>query len=223
MRAKILLLEDDLSLGETLTKRLDKNGFAINWVKSLKEAHQFLNLHKYDLLIFDLGLPDGKAFDLVPQITSKSPLIFLTALNDVENRLKGYELGAVDYIPKPFHLKELLIRINNALPEHFNNESWNFGEIIVNNKAMQIERDGQKFPLTKKDYDVLSILIEKSPEVVSRDEILDQVWGTKYPSNRTIDNIILRLRQLLGEQGTELIRSIRGVGYQWTKKIGSEK
>lgn len=224
MKAKILLLEDDISLGETLLKRLDKNGYAINWVKNLKEASNFLSLNHYDLLIFDIGLPDGQAFDLIPAIRSKTPLIFLTALNDVENRLKGYELGAVDYIPKPFHLKELLIRIKNALPKKFTKEKWEIENITIDIQAMRVERDGETFSLTKKEYDILSILINNSPNVVSRNEILDNVWGqNKYPSNRTIDNTVLKLRQILGDKGPELIHSIRGVGYQWTKEINHDE
>ncbi|AHI07056.1 two-component response regulator [Bdellovibrio bacteriovorus W] len=217
---KILLVEDDLSLGETLKERLAKD-YDVTWGKSFKEAWQLFSASKdFDLIILDVGLPDGTGFELAEKISQASPalFLFLTAQADAESRLKGFELGAEEYIPKPFHLKELLIRVKHVLDAHapareiqLENCTVNFTNMTVSKKTGQIEYP----PVT--DLKILQLLIEKAPRVLSRDEIMNEVWGVdKNPSHRTIDNIIVRLRQLLGVDGEKHIRSVRGVGYQWS-------
>ena len=216
---KILLVEDDLSLGETLTERLQKE-YEVHWGKSLAEAWTLFTQKKdFDICILDVGLPDGSGFELAAKIKQVSPVLFLflTAQADAESRLKGFELGAEEYIPKPFHLKELLIRVKHVLEAHapareieLKTCTVNFTNMTVQKKSGVIEYP----PVT--DIKILQLLIEKSPRVLSRDEIMNEIWGVdKNPSHRTIDNIIVRLRQLLGEDGDLHIRSVRGVGYQW--------
>lgn len=217
---KILLVEDDLSLGETLTDRL-KRDYDVAWGRNLAEAWAlFTKSRDYDLIILDVGLPDGNGFELAAKIRQISPalFLFLTAQADAESRLRGFELGAQEYIPKPFHLKELLIRVKHVLDAHaptrelkLENCVVNFTQMSVTKKTGQIEYP----PVT--DLKILQLLVEKSPRVLSRDEIMNEVWGVdKNPSHRTIDNIIVRLRQLLGDDGEKHIRSVRGVGYQWS-------
>lgn len=144
--------------------------------------------------------------------------LFLTAQADAESRLKGFELGAEEYIPKPFHLKELLIRVKHVLDAHAPTRDLILDSCTVNFTQMSVTKKDGKIeypPVT--DLKILHLLIEKSPRVLSRDEIMNEIWGIdKNPSHRTIDNIIVRLRQLLGEDGEKHIRSVRGVGYQWS-------
>ncbi|WP_373998316.1 response regulator transcription factor [Bdellovibrio bacteriovorus] len=217
---KILLVEDDTSLGETLTDRLKKE-YDVSWAKSLSEGWTTFNQNKdFDLILLDVGLPDGTGFELAAKIRQISNVLFLflTAQADAESRLKGFELGAQEYIPKPFHLKELLIRVKHVLDAHapareveLETCTVNFTNMTVQKKSGQIEYP----PVT--DLKILQLLIEKSPRVLSRDEIMNEIWGVdKNPSHRTIDNIIVRLRQLLGDDGERHIRSVRGVGYQWS-------
>lgn len=217
---KILLVEDDISLGETLNERL-KRDYDVAWAKNLSEAWSlFTKTKDFDLAILDVGLPDGSGFELADKIRQTSPILFLflTAQADAESRLKGFELGAEEYIPKPFHLKELLIRVKHVLDAHAPTRELqletctvNFTQMSVTKKTGQIEYP----PVT--DLKILQLLIEKSPRVLSRDEIMNEIWGVdKNPSHRTIDNIIVRLRQLLGDDGEKHIRSVRGVGYQWS-------
>ncbi|UXR64222.1 response regulator transcription factor [Bdellovibrio bacteriovorus] len=217
---KILLVEDDISLGETLNERL-KRDYEVAWAKNLSEAWSLFSKAKdFDLAILDVGLPDGSGFELAAKIRQTSPMLFLflTAQADAESRLKGFELGAEEYIPKPFHLKELLIRVKHVLDAHaptrelqLDTCTVNFTQMSVTKKTGQIEYP----PVT--DLKILQLLIEKSPRVLSRDEIMNEIWGVdKNPSHRTIDNIIVRLRQLLGDDGEKHIRSVRGVGYQWS-------
>ncbi|MGZ3774329.1 MAG: response regulator transcription factor [Pseudobdellovibrionaceae bacterium] len=217
---KILLVEDDISLGETLTERLKKE-YDVSWGKSFSEAwNLFLKTKDFDLIILDVGLPDGNGFELAAKIKqlSSALFLFLTAQADAESRLRGFELGAEEYIPKPFHLKELLIRVKHVLDAHvparevqLTNSVINFTQMSVQKKSGPIEYP----PVT--DMKILQLLIDKSPRVLSRDEIMNEIWGIdKNPSHRTIDNIIVRLRQLLGDDGEKHIRSVRGVGYQWS-------
>lgn len=217
---KILLVEDDLSLGETLTDRLKKE-YQVTWAKNLAEAWtEFTKNKDTDLLILDVGLPDGSGFELANKIKQISPVLFLflTAQADAESRLTGFELGAVEYIPKPFHLKELLIRVKHVLESHAPAREIELQDCVVNFTNMSVKkRSGQiEYPPVT-DMKILQLLIEKSPRILSRDEIMNEIWGVdKNPSHRTIDNIIVRLRQLLGDDGEKHIRSVRGVGYQWS-------
>ncbi|WII72435.1 response regulator transcription factor [Bdellovibrio sp. 22V] len=216
---KVLLVEDDLSLGETLTERLKKD-YDVTWGKSFSEAWTLFSKSKdFDIVILDVGLPDGNGFELAAKIKQISSVLFLflTAQADAESRLRGFELGAEEYIPKPFHLKELLLRVKHVLDAHAPARELELETCVVNFTNMSVRRKSGQIeypPVT--DMKILQLLIEKSPRVLSRDEIMNEIWGVdKNPSVRTIDNIIVRLRQLLGDDGEKHIRSVRGVGYQW--------
>lgn len=217
---RILLVEDDISLGETLLERLRKD-YDVVWGRSVQEAWDLYSKNgSFDLIILDVGLPDGNGFELASRIQAegKALFIFLTAQADAESRLKGFELGAEEYIPKPFHLKELLIRVKHVLELHAPVRELTLSSCVVNFSTMSIKRNSGQIeypPIT--DIKILQFLIDKSPRIVSRDEIMNEIWGVdKNPSHRTIDNIIVRLRHLLGKDGERFIRSVRGVGYQWS-------
>ncbi|HEX7673421.1 MAG TPA: response regulator transcription factor [Bdellovibrio sp.] len=219
MMRKILLVEDDLSLGETLTERLRKD-YEVSWAKNLADAWSVFSQAKdFDLVLLDVGLPDGSGFELAAKIKQVSPVLFLflTAQADAESRLQGFELGAEEYIPKPFHLKELLIRVKHVLDAHAPMREIVLESCVINFSNMSVKRKSGKIeypPVT--DMKILQLLIDKAPRVLSRDEIMDEIWGVdKNPSGRTIDNTIVRLRQMLGDDGEKHIRSVRGVGYQW--------
>lgn len=218
MNQKILLVEDDISLGDTLSERLEKEKYQVCLARSLIEAREYCHKKSFDLIVLDVGLPDGSGFDFAGEIKahSKTPFLFITAMADAEYRLKGYELGAEEFIPKPFHLKELLLRIKHVLDNHAPLYNLSFDNIEISFEKLSVQVDNQLNALAAKDFAVLELLIRKSPKVLSRDEILNTVWGEdKFPSQRTIDNTIVRLRALFKEKGEELIRSVRGVGYQW--------
>jgi len=215
---KIFLLEDDHSLGPVLKERLSKS-FVVVLCQSVSQALSEFSTQHFDLAILDLGLPDGSGFDVAKEIkkTSKTPILFLTAQSDAENRLKGYELGAEEFIPKPFHLKELLIRIEHVLESHPVTHVLQLPECEVHFTDMKIKKKSGEieFPAAK-DLQVLELLVKKSPEAVSRDEILNTVWGPDKDLNfRTIDNTIVRLKKLISDDNDQFIRSVRGIGYQW--------
>lgn len=215
----LLLVEDDQSLGQTLKERLEKEAYEVYWASTLSQAREYLNENRVRLIILDAGLPDGSGFEFVKEIKARwnLPFIFVTAQTSAEDRLRGYELGAVEFIPKPFHLKELLMRVEHVLENH-SLEIYTLGnETHIEFSSLRIVNErGLSQELSLKEGLLLRLLIESSPVVVSRDKILDRVWGEdKFPSQRTVDNVIVRLRQLLGPQGGSYIQSVRGVGYRW--------
>jgi DNA-binding response OmpR family regulator len=222
MKHTVLLVEDDVSLGQNLKERLTQENFDVLWGSSLAEAREHLRGRDPDLVILDLGLPDGSGFDLAREIKSGKgfPILFLTAWNTAENRLEGYELGAEEFIPKPFHFRELLLRIQHVLSTHTSSSVLHLpaGDLDLA-KMCFTARGGQMTFLALRDFQVLKLLIESAPRAVTRDEILDQVWGQEtFPSHRTVDNTIVRLRQALRDEAGDLIRSVRGLGYQWVYK-----
>lgn len=215
--AEILLVEDDKLLGESLKERLGEEGHVVTWAKTASSAIEHAKNTKYALAILDIGLPDQSGLTIGQDIKHQYgiPIIFLTAMNSAEFRLEGFEIGAEDYIPKPFHLKELLLRVSRVLERYKADSRIKVGafELKINEVAAKL-RDGKTISLSQTDFEVLRTLIEASPSAVSREEIIERVFGAGGANARSIDNCIVRLRGLL-ENDAEFIRSIRGVGYQW--------
>ncbi len=228
---QILLVEDDKSLGLTLSERLSKEGYSVHLARNFREAKEYFENLKCDLVILDIGLPDGDGFQFARtylQSKNSPPFLFLTALSGAEERLKGFELGADEFIPKPFHLKELILRIRHVLREHKRDEEEQLKEYEFYGYKIFFDRyevltPNQKFiSLTKKECEVLKILISNKNIAINRDVILDKVWGEdKFPTNRTVDNCIVKLRHVLGEKGAKAIQSVRGVGYKWVEETQS--
>ncbi|NDG83957.1 MAG: DNA-binding response regulator [Proteobacteria bacterium] len=229
--ASLLLLEDEANLGSTLKERLALEGFAVSWAKSIADAKENLEKARFELALLDVNLPDGSGFDIARLIRDRHPktaVVFLTAAGTPDDRVHGLELGAEDYIVKPFNFKELALRIQNVLKRvHFVSSSGNetprirIGKAQVNFLDYQIESGGKKIPLSHKECTLLKLLYEKRGQVVSRDEILDLVWSEdEYPTPRTVDNFIMRLRKMIepDAENPTLIRSIRGVGYLLEKE-----
>jgi DNA-binding response OmpR family regulator len=224
-KTQILLVEDDKTLGATLDERLSKEGYIVYWVKNLQKAKEIFSSSKLDLIVLDVGLPDGSGFDFAKEIIksqSPPPFLFLTALAGAQERLYGFELGAEEFIPKPFHLKELLLRITHVLKIHKREDenhltSFQFHDFTIDFNSLEIRHlTLPVVQLSARDAGLLKLLILEKDRVISRDEILDKIWGEEnFPTNRTIDNSIVRLRQSLGEYGSEAIKTIRSVGYRW--------
>jgi len=221
----ILLVEDDRSLGATLQDRLAREGYQVSWVETKQRALKKLGDGLWDLVILDVGLPDGSGFELARHVKSISsmPIMFMTALGTAENRLEGFEIGAEEFIPKPFHLRELLLRVKHVFERHpaRHHVSCN-GRVIELDSRVIVQPDGQRDHLPARDFELLELLITTAPRVVSRNQIIDTLWGEdKLGNHRTVDNMIVHLRQSLGDSGSNFIRSVRGVGYQWEAKSES--
>jgi DNA-binding response OmpR family regulator len=223
----LLLVEDDKSLGETLFERLQKEHYLVIWAQTLQAARLAVQREKVDLAVVDLSLPDGSGFDFAKELKAhtKIPFVFLTALNSAENRLTGYELGADEFIPKPFHLKELLLRVKRVLEKNKLPQQLVVGEILIDVDAMSVKLpDGKLEHPQTRDFKLLLLLINSAPNVVSREQVLKELFpdtnsSDELPTQRTIDNSILRLRQLFKSCGQDYIRSVRGIGYQWVSPV----
>ena len=216
---RLLLVEDDRSLGATLHERLLREPYDVAWVETKQRALKKLDEGLWDLIILDIGLPDGSGFELARHIKEKTsvPIMFMTALSTAEHRLEGFEIGAEEFVPKPFHLRELLLRVKHVLERHpvRHRVSCNGRVIELENRAI-VQPDGRREHPAARDFDLLQLLVTSSPGVISRNQILDVLWGEdKFLNQRTIDNMIVRLRQSLGDTNSTFIRSVRGVGYQW--------
>jgi two-component system, OmpR family, phosphate regulon response regulator PhoB len=219
---RVLLVEDDDSLGRTLLERLQKDEIDVTWAKTVADAEASLARGGWDLTIVDVKLPDGSGFGLARHIkrTSLTPVMFMTALNSAENRLEGFEIGADEYLPKPFHLKEFMLRVRHVLStQRVSDVVRAQGRTIDLSALSVVAPGGDRTFLQVRDGRVLKLLMAAAPNAVERSEILDQVWGQdQFPTPRAVDNSIVRLRQALRDDEGELIRSVRGVGYQWTVK-----
>lgn len=226
---RVLLVEDDVSLGQTLAERLEKEHFTVEWAQTIAGARSLLSGRAWDLAIVDVMLPDGSGFGLARLIKKETtiPVMFMTALNSAENRLEGFDLGADEYLPKPFHLKEFIIRVRHVLDRKRPQAIVQAPGLTIDLEAMTVETAaGVRTQLQARDCRVLRLLIESAPRAVDRSAILDAVWGEdKYPTPRAVDNAIVRLRQALGDDAGHVIRSVRGIGYQWSggDAAGDEK
>lgn len=225
MSKKILVVEDDMTLGAVLKERLLVD-YSVDWVSTQKEALEKIKNISYDLLILDVGLPDGNGFEIARSLSGplKPSFLFLTAQGDAETRLTGYEIGAEEFIPKPFHLKELLIRVQHVLKAHVSSQKIELPSCSIDLQSFAVHHKGGniEYPPVK-DMMILKLLVEQSGRVVSRDEIINRIWGeNKELSPRSIDNAIARLRSVLSDQKETMIRSVRGVGYQWGFQNGGQ-
>ena len=215
---KILLVEDDRDLGRLIEEGLRQRNYDVHWSQDLASTNKLLKEMEFDLAIIDLNLPDGKGFDLVEPV--QCPVIIMSALSGPENRLKGAELGAIDFIPKPFLFQELFLKIDRALGEKLDKTRiWKSEEVVLDLNKRQIVTGEETHLLNKRDYRLLDILASSYPEVVSRNKIIDYVYGKdQNPSQRTVDNAVVGIRQMLADDQHKWIRSVRGEGYQWMLK-----
>lgn len=211
MKRALLMIEDDVELGGSLKRQLESHGFVVTWAKSLEEFHQVKN-ESVMAAVVDLNLPDGNGFSAVEVL--RVPTIIMTALNSPENRLKSAEGGVYDFIPKPFLFQELLIKLNRLLESV--NVTLKAGGCTIDFTSRSVENSsGEITFLNDREFQILKLLVEKSPAVISRDEILNTLNEPETASHRSIDNVIVKIRQILGDEDHDVIKSIRGVGYQW--------
>ena len=225
--AQLLIVEDETNVGATLAERLQAAGYGVTLTASAARARAAWRAQAPQLALLDVGLPDGNGFELAAELRSAVPkcaIVFLTAHGNPEQRVRGLELGADDYVTKPFHFRELLLRIQNCLKRAQDLAELpgemrgvvRIGRARVDFERFSAEVDGVRHALTHKECAVLRLLASRVGKAVSRDEILDKAWSAdEFPTSRTVDNFIVRLRKLVEPDADEprVIRSIRGVGY----------
>lgn len=223
---KIYVVEDDESIRELLKVALEGFGYKIKAYESAEPALLDMKEDKPDLAMFDLMLPgmDGlTAIRLLRQdVQLKNvPVICLTAKDKELDKVMGLDVGADDYITKPFGVLELAARIRSLLRRSVRDDNAfyiNIGSVTINTQTREVRNDGQLVELTFKEYELLLYLIEHDSRVVNRDELLNQIWGYDYDGEtRTLDSHIRTLRQKLGHVGTDCIKTVRSVGYRFVK------
>jgi DNA-binding response OmpR family regulator len=218
MAGTILLVEDEPSVGELVRGYLARNGYRVVWVRSGEDALVEVDRHPFRMVILDIGLPGIDGFDVCRQIRSHSqvPILMLTARDEEPDRVVGLEVGADDYLTKPFSPRELVARMKAIFrrtepQEH--RDSFSLGDVELDRESRDVTVGGEPVELTAKEFDLLAFFMANVGVVVSRDTLLDRVWGQEYPGGtRTVDVHVAQLRRKLGRP--DLIRTLRGAGYK---------
>ncbi|MGZ3774395.1 MAG: response regulator transcription factor [Pseudobdellovibrionaceae bacterium] len=223
---KILIIEDHLNINEEIGKFLIQEGFQVLSALNLKDAAILLN-EIPDLIILDWNLPDGQGIDFLKKIRADDltmPVIFLTARVDLIDKVLGLEVGADDYMTKPFESRELVARVRVRLRstkspsntfKELSSEYLEVGPLLIDKVKHLVKFNNIAIELVRKEFDLLVLLAENPEKVFSRDEILNKVWGYDvFPTTRTVDTHIMQLRQKLNE---DLIETVRAVGYRLKK------
>lgn len=217
----VFLLEDDEAIGIGLKYSLENEGYTVTIAKSVKSAFEIINKEKFALYILDLTLPDGSGYDVCKKIKSIGdfPVIFLTAYDDEVNVVMGLELGADDYISKPFRVKELIARIKSVL-RRYNRESKgiiNIGNVLINTNKATVFKNGQEVILTAMEYKLLLILLNNRGNILSRNKLLEYIWDVEgdFVNDNTLTVYIKRLRDKIEDDPSApmIIKTIRGLGY----------
>lgn len=231
MNKHILLVEDEEHLLKIIRLNLELEGYAVTPAVTGIEALKEFRKNNFGLILLDVMLPEMNGFDVCEEIRKENknvPILFLTAKGSGEDRVQGLKLGADDYLTKPFNLEELLLRVQILLKRNNIGKNTNtapdifkFGNSEINFITYEIKNvNGERSQISKREIALLKLLIERKNEVISREEILDKVWGTDvYPSSRTIDNYILAFRKYFepNQREPRHFHSIRGVGYRFTE------
>lgn len=216
---RLLLAEDEAHAGEYLVKGLGENGFVVDWVRSGVDAQHHAVTSSYDLIILDVGLPGIDGWSVLKEIRRhhQTPVLFLTARDRVEDRVRGLELGADDYLVKPFAFSELLARVRALMRRGKDRESdiLRMADLEVHLLRRRVERGGQRIDLTAKEYALLLLLMRRRGEVLSRTLIAEQVWDMNFDSDTNVVEVaVRRLRAKIDEPfQKKLVHTVRGFGY----------
>jgi two-component system, OmpR family, alkaline phosphatase synthesis response regulator PhoP len=223
---KILVVEDDRAVQKALRRLFETEGFAVDVQADGKSGLEAFRAAPPSAIVLDLRLPIVSGRDVCRAIKEQVPglpIIILSAMSDVSDKVLLLELGADDYVTKPFSPRELLARVRAAIRRSGRAEVGDivtFDGISVNFAKMEVVRDSQPVELTAREFNALKFLVQNPERVISRDELLSEVWGYQnYPSTRTVDNHILKLRQKLEKDPTNPVhfRTVHGVGYKFVR------
>ncbi|MEE0450476.1 response regulator transcription factor [Peptacetobacter sp.] len=228
---KILLLEDDKSLNRGISFKLKKEGFEVETAFCIEEAKNIFDNNKIDLIITDIGLPDGSGFDFCEEIrkTSNVYIIMLTALDEEFNAVMGYEIGADDYVTKPFSLAILVSKVKAFMKRAGNDEKEKTSENILISEDIEFDygdytlilnrEDTEKVQLTKTEGKLLKLLMENAMNIIQKEQILDILWDMdgNFVDDNTVAVYMRRLRKKVEKDPSEpiFIKNIRGIGYKW--------
>lgn len=213
---KILVIEDDHNIQELIVEFLSSQGYKVNFANDGIEGVQKFKKEKYDLIILDIMMPNLDGYGVCKMIRQSSniPIIFLTALTTEEDQLKGFEMMCDDYITKPFSFNVLIKRVEAVLrrsKSYKNEEYLTFENLKLNLKTYTIDVDDEIIELTLKEFNILKTLIEKYPQVITRENLLDSIWGYDYYGDtRIVDAHIKNIRKKIKHN---YIKTVKGIGY----------
>jgi len=218
MAESILIVEDDRNIGDLVRQYLERDGYQVTWVRSGEEGLAELRRQPRSLVVLDVGLPGIDGFEVCRRIRAlgETPVIMLTARDEEVDRVLGLELGADDYVPKPFSPRELVARVKAVLRRtqpRPPSDVLTLGDVEVRRGAREASSSGAALDLTMKEFDLLACFMENAGLALTREQLLEQVWGLEFPGGtRTVDQHVAQLRAKLG--GALVIETLRGVGYK---------
>ena len=217
MGSRVMVVEDEANIASIVRAYLVRDGFEVTWVRSGEQALEELARFGPELIVLDIGLPGIDGFEVCRRLAGRVPVIMLTAREEEADRVAGLELGADDYISKPFSPRELTARVKAVLrragAQRAPEQPLKLGPIVLRPAAREVRVSEAPVELTQREFDLLEYLLTQSGRVVGRGELLEAVWGFISPgSTRTVEVHVAQLRKKLGDPA--LIRTVRGVGYQ---------
>ncbi|NNG75446.1 DNA-binding response regulator [Acinetobacter terrae] len=217
---RILLAEDDASQAESIKTWLEMDGYNIDWVERGDHAILAIEQHQYDCVLLDRGLPKATGDEILKTLRTQqqqTPVIFITARDSIHDRVEGLDLGANDYLVKPFSLEELSARVRSQLRQHQSSagQDLRYANLVLDPQAKTLIQDGQTVNLTAKEFQILHKLMQKPEHVITREQLEESLyaWGDEIESN-AIEVFIYQLRKKIGSQ---YIKTIRGLGYRMSQ------
>lgn len=211
-----MIVEDEPNIAALVRTYLHREGYETVWVRSGEDALVELRRHPIKLIVLDIGLPGMDGFELCRRVAGQVPVMMLTARDEEPDRVAGLELGADDYLPKPFSPRELTARVKAILRRSTRipvEDVTAIGPVTLARGSREVRVEGREVDLTQREFDLLDYLLRHAGQVVTRDQLLESVWGFVSPGQtRTVEVHVAQLRKKLGHP--ELIRTVRGVGYK---------
>ncbi len=218
---KVLIVEDEYNLADVIKERLEKEKLTVDIVEDGEEGYYYASTNTYDLIILDVMLPNMSGFQILNKLRTdniNSKIIMLTARSTIEDKLNGLENGADDYLTKPFHMDELVARVNIQLKRNGNKNNLSFGDLVLNTTTLKVTcaKTNEVVELIKKEFQLLEYFINNPNQVLSKEQIYDRVWGieNEIESNNLEAYLSFIRRKLRVIESKVVIKSVRGMGYK---------
>ena len=218
---KVLIVEDEYNLADVIKERLEKEKLTVDIVEDGEEGYYYASTNTYDLIILDVMLPNMSGFQVLNKLRTdniSSKIIMLTARSTIEDKLNGLENGADDYLTKPFHMDELVARVNIQLKRNGNKNNLSFGDLVLNTTTLKVTcaKTNEVVELIKKEFQLLEYFINNPNQVLSKEQIYDRVWGieNEIESNNLEAYLSFIRRKLRVIESKVVIKSVRGIGYK---------
>lgn len=224
--AKLLLVEDNNAIIMGLDFLFKEEGYNFDVARTCNEADKLITKNKYDIVLLDVFLPDGNGFEICKKIKKEfnTPVIFLTAKDEEKDIVYGFDIGADDYVIKPFRNRELISRINNVLRRNNKGRKIRYKDVIIDVESGRVYKDEEEVLLTKLEYTILLCLFQNQNILITREKLLNDIWDVagNFVEDNTLTVYIKRIREKIGDSSGSIIKTIRGMGYRvgdWYENI----